>query len=268
MLEGNFNIFYFALAVFAIGLTIKNIRQIKNLKHEREFANTYSKVLRQDEDAYEAVTNYLNTETNEMFKNKAKVLLIYEKMTKGEDPSDIIEDVNFDTMFKEKGSFSSKLANRNSDIFVWLTLVFAKARSLSMFDVIDKLSKKIEVYDENLSNHLEYKMYKGVLSALAERNDEDLNFLTKMLDGDYAGMVYEQRLVGLYKRIAASFLVYMGEKIDEYFENDLHSFAETIVGKCLMTDLEIYDKYPPIVEKKDEIKEEVKEENKEDNKEA
>lgn len=250
----NFNVFYWALGVFAIGLTIKNFISLKGYKREKEFATTYSKVLRQDEDCYEAIQNYVEVEKIESLKNKAKVIFVYEKMVKGEDPIELVNTIDFKPLFYEKGRFNAKLANRNSDIFVWLALSFAKARSLSMFDVIDKLSEKVLTFDEVLKNQLEYQLFKGLVSAIAEKNDENSAFLTKLLAGDYAGMVYEQRLIGLYKRIAASYLVYMGDTIDESFDNDLRDFATTLVGKCLMTDLEIIDKYPPLEEEKEEEK--------------
>lgn len=262
----NFNVFYWALGVFAIGLTVKNFMSLKGYKREREFANTYSKVLRQDEDCYEAISNYVNVEKVDSLKNKGKVILAYEKMVKGEDPTELVNTIDFKPMFYEKGRFNAKLTNRNSDIFVWLALVFAKARSLSMFDVIDKLSEKVLTYDEVLGKHLEYKLFKGLVSAIAERNDEDSAFLTKLLDGDYAGMIYEQRLIGLYKRIAASYLVYMGDTVDESFNDDLRDFATTLVGKCLMTDLEIIDKYPPLeIKEEEKTEEETSEETKEEN---
>lgn len=255
----NFNVFYWALGVFAIGLTIKNVISIKNMNREREFANTYSKSLRQDEDAYEAISNYVEVEKLDYLKNKARFVLIYEKLAKGEDVTSVIDDINIDPLFKEKGSFKAKLANRNSDVFVWLALIVAKAKSLSMLEVIDKLQEKISAFDLYLKNQLEYRLFKGVVSAAKGLKDEDSEFLMKLINGDYAGMVYEKRLVGLYKRIAASYLVYTGETIDEYYDNDLHGFGETLVGKCLMNDLGILDKYPPLEENKEETEEKTEE---------
>lgn len=263
------NSFYWILGILALGLTIKNFFQLKNLKRERIFSNTYSAVLRQDEDCYDQIKNFVAEEKIEWLKNKARIILAYEMMVKGEDPLDVINEFDLEPLFKEKKTFKPKLANRNSDIFVWYALIFAKARSLSMFDVIDKLSEKMNVYDEFLTNQLEYREYKGICSALAERNDDDSAFLTRLLEGEYQGMVYEQRLIGLYKRIAACYLVFMGDTIDELSSEDLHAFAETLVGKRLMKDLEIYDKYPPIEvkeeteEKTEEVKEETTEETKE-----
>jgi len=42
--------------------------------------------------------------------------------------------------------------------------------------------------------------------------------------------------------------------MEDYYRNDLHSFAATQIGSVYMKDLEIYDKYPPI-EKKEENQE-------------
>lgn len=253
----NFNIFFWILGVFAIGLTIKNVQNIKGYNREREYANTYSKVLRQDEDSYDAIQNFVDVEKDQNLKNKAKVILIYEKMVNGENPVDLAKEVNYIPMFRDKTKFSPKLANRNSDVFVWLCIVFAKAKSLSMLDVIDALTANLKVFDTDLENHLEYQLTKAAEAALLNKNEDDVAFLSRLLDGDYSGMVYEQRLIGLYKRLAASFLAYLNKPVDEFFEADLHNFAETLVGKCLMADLGIIERYPPI--KEEENKEETEE---------
>lgn len=254
-MDTSINAFYWILGILAIFLTIRNFSQLKGYKREKIFSDVYSAVLRQDENCYELIKNYVEEEKLGYLKNKAKIILAYQMMINKEDPVKVIEEIDLDPLFIDKHRFSPRLANRNSDIFVWYSLILARARSLSMFDVIEKLTEKMKAYDEHLINHLEYREYKGICSALAERNDEDFVFLTKLLEGDYQGMVYEQRLIGLYKRIAACYLVYMGEIVDEYNQQDLHAFADTLVGKNIMKDLDIYDKYPPIEQKQEEVKE-------------
>lgn len=274
---GNFNIFYIALIIFAIALTVKNIIEMKKIKREQAFVQVYTKVLKQEEGAKDSLLNYIATEQLDYLVQKAKILLIYQLMIENEEPVDVVEQINFEPLFYSKGKYDAKLAEKNSDVFVWLSMLYAKARMLSMFDVIDKLSEKLTKYDENLSNQLEYKLYKGVCSCIQEKNDENSKFLSDLLEGEYEGLVYERKLIGLYKRIAATYLVFLGDTVDEYFENDLHSFAETLVGKCIMKDLEIYDKYPPIEKTEEEQKveeasqeenvKELEEENKEEPKE-
>ena len=245
----NFNIFYWLLAVIAIGITINNFMKVKTFKREREFVNVYSKVLNESEDAYDAVIKYVNEEKEAYLKNKARVIEVYEKLLKNEDVEELIQEIDFEPLFKVKGRFDAKHANRNGDIFVWLALVFAKANKLKKTEVINKLYEKLVPYDELLNNSLEYKLCKAYTAALLNKEGEDYDFLKKLLDGDYAGMVYEQRLIGLYKRIAASYLVFKDEKIDEYFDNDLRDFGTHLVGKALLTDLNLMDKYPaPVVE--------------------
>lgn len=272
----NFNILYVLLIALVIGLTIRNVLQVKKIKNEGAFVKVYTKVLKRDFDAYDTVKHYIEEETNEALKNKARVLLVYEMMLNDEDPTNVVETINFESLFTIKGIYNAKLANNNADVFIWLALVFAKARNLSMFDVIEKLTEKVETYGEHLDNQLEYHMFRGICSAIAERNDEDSAFLNKLHDGDYVDMTYEQKLIGLYKRIASCYLIYLGDTIDEYYENDLHKFASTSVGRCLMNDLEIIDRYPPIADDEEnanipteEIKEveEAKEEEQEEPKE-
>lgn len=248
----NFNIFYWLLAVVAIGITISNFMKMKTFKREREFVNVYSKVLNDTDDSYDAVINYVNEEKELHLKNKGKVIETYVKLKRNEDVTDVIDSMNFESLFKVKGRYDAKHANRNGDVFVWLALVFAKANNQKKTDIIEKIYEKFLPYDELLSNSLEYKLFKGYTAALLNKGGEDYDFLKKLLDGDYAGMVYEQRLIGLYKRIASSYLVFKGEKIDEYFDNDLRDFGTHLLGRALLTDLKLMDKYPALEEPKED----------------
>ena len=251
----NFNIFYWMLAVIAIGITISNFMKMKTFKREREFVNVYSKSLNDTDDAYDAIANYVKEEKEDFLKNKGRVIEIYERLKRNEEVDDIIDQLNFEPLFKVKGRFDAKHANRNGDIFVWLALVFAKANKMNKISIIEKMYEKLLPYDELLSNQLEYKLCKGYTSVLLKKDEENQEFLKKLLDGDYAGMVYEKRLIGLYKRIASAYLVSKGEKIDEFFDNDIRDFATHLLGKALLTDLDLIKKYPPR-EKEEEVKEE------------
>ena len=244
----NFNLLYVVLIALVIALTVRNVLQVKNIKNEGAFVKVYTKVLKKEFNAYEEIQKYVADEKNEALKNKARVLLIYEMMLNDETPTKVIDDINFESLFTIKGIYNAKVANNNGDVFLWLALVFAKARNLSMFDVIEGLTKKVNIYEKHLTNQLEYHLFRGICSAINERNDEDAAFLKKLLDGDYVDMTYEQKLIGLYKRIAACYLVFLGDTVEEYFENDLHKFASTLIGGCLMNDLEIIKKYPPYVD--------------------
>ena len=261
----NFNMLYVLLIVIIIALTVRNVIQVKKIKNEGTFVNVYSKILKRDLNAYEEIKNYVAQEKDEALKNKARLLLIYEMMMNNEDPMDVAEETNLDALFTTKGIYNAKLANRNSDVFIWLALVFAKARNTSMFDVIGCLTNKINQYEKYFEKQLEYHLFRGICSAIAERNDVDSAFLGRLLNGDYVEMTYDQKLIGLYKRIAACYLVYLGDVVDEYFENDLHKFASTSIGRCLMSDLEIIDKYPPMND--DEVAGNIKTVNDEDGKE-
>lgn len=263
---GNFNIFYWLLAVIAIGITISNFMKMKTFKREREFVNVYSKVLNDTDDSYDAVINYVNEEKELHLKNKGKVIETYVKLKRNEDVTNVIDSMNFESLFKVKGRYDAKHTNRNGDVFVWLALVFAKAYSQKKTDIIEKIYEKFLPYEELLSNNLEYKLFKGYTAALLNKDGEDYDFLKKLLDGDYAGMVYEQRLIGLYKRIASSYLVFKGEKIDEYFDNDLREFGTHLLGRALLTDLGLIDKYPAPEQAKEDNAEVEKEESKEEKK--
>lgn len=257
MTEANFNIFLWILGIFALGITINNFRNLKNLNRERLFQQIYVAVLKQDEGSTDTINNYVAEEKLGYLKNKAMVLQIYQMLVNGEDASQVIEDVNYNPIFKEGGKFVPKKANRNSDIFIWLLMVFAKAKQVNKEEVVEKLYKKMEGFEDYFENQVEYQLYKQGTALLNGKDGEEIKFLFDLINGDYSGMVYEKKLIGLYKRFASCLLAYKEKEFDEFFKNDLHSFATTLVGRVFMQDLGIYEKYPPIEE--EEIKEEVKE---------
>ena len=260
-MEININIIYWVLGVFALAITINNFRNLKNLNRERTFQQIYVDVLKQEEGSTETINNYVAEEKLGYLKNKAMVLQMYQMLINGEDVDKEIEEINFNPIFKDKNKFVPKQANRNSDIFIWLLILYAKAKQINKEEIIDKLVKKMELFDEYFENQLEYQLYKAGTALLKDKDGEDIQFLYDLINGEYAGMVYEKRLIGLYKRFASCLLAYKDKEFDEFFKQDLHSFANTLVGKVFMQDLGIYDKYPPIEEEPqlEEPKEEVAE---------
>ena len=263
------NYIYYLLLALVIFMTVKNFIQLKRLSKEKKFTVSYAKVLRGDEDALDTMKAYLENEKNLDYKNEALLVEAYQEMVEGKDPYKAIDDIDFGAILTDQKGFSQKKLEAHSDLFVWLNLVCAKARNLSMIDIIETLYDKVTKYDEYLNNRLEYLEFKSICESLLEKKGDELAYLKKILDGDYAGVSHDKRLIGLYKRIASCFLTYAGETIDEFFENDLHTFAETAVGRHLLESLELFEKYKPDEETVEEPKEEnlEVEENKEEVKE-
>ena len=99
-----------------------------------------------------------------------------------------------------------------------------------------------------LEVRVEFQLAKAICNALREKEDAGVGFLTSLLEGSYTQYAYEKNMIGLYKRFSASTLAYSGEPMEEYYKNDLHSFAATLIGKNYLKELDILDKYPPLEE--------------------
>ena len=154
--------------------------------------------------------------------------------------------LNLKEIFYTNGKFNPGKLSMNSDVFIWLYMDMAKARQLSRFDVMNSLIKKLDEVPE-LQNRVEYLLAKAIYNALNENEDGGVEFLNGLLQGNYTELGYDKGLIGLYKRFASSTLAYINEPIDEYYKEDLHAFANTLIGSNYMRDLEIYDKFPPVV---------------------
>lgn len=258
-MEGS-NLFTYVIFALIILFTVKNFIQLKRLTHERKFTESYAKVLKDEEGALDAVLAYIETEKSIDYKNEAYLVEAYQEMKMGMDPYKAIDSVDIGAIISGKNGYSDTMMNNHSDLFVWLDLIIAEARNKSMIDIIETLYTKVTAFEEHLNNRLEYVEFKACVDILLEKKGEEREFLKKILDGDYAGMSHDKRLIGLYKRIASSYLAYAGETFDEFFEEDLHSFATSSVGKHLMESLDILSKYPPKVEEPvEEPKEETEE---------
>ena len=245
-------------------IAYRNFDLIKRYRHNKEYIECYKEMLSGNEGAYEHVCRYVEEETSEEFKNKGRILKLYQEMDKELDCKDTLEKLDFKPIFYKKGKYSRQQLSINADVFVWLYLDMARARRLSKFDVLNTVYDKIQEIPE-LERRVEYQTAVAIYNALCEKEDAGVAFLTSLLDGGFATYEYDKNLIGLFKRFGSATLAYSGEPMEDYYRNDLHNFAGTQIGSVYMKDLEIYDKYPPLEKKEDNQEKEVKEEeNKED----
>ena len=262
-------IFFAAMFCLLVYVMYRNVTLIARYRHNKEYIECYKELLAESDTAYDRICSYIENEKEAEFQNKGRILKLYEQMLRGEDTSDTMNDLDLKAVFFRKGKYSRAMAATNTDVFVWLYLDMAKARRLSKFDVLDALKEKFDAISE-MENRVEYQLLKAIYNALCEKEDAGVEVLSSMLDGGFAKCEYEKNLIGLFKRFASSTLAYSGEPMEDYYKEDLHSFAGTQIGKTYMRDLEILEKYPPRTpkeEEKEEIKEEVsQEETKEEDK--
>lgn len=237
-------LFFAAMFCLLAYVMYRNVTLISRYRHNKEYIECYQDMLAENENAYDRISRYIENEKSEEFKNKGRILKLFEQMKRNEDCQETLAQLDLKEIFYRKGKYSRAQVMMNTDVFVWLYLDMAKARKLSKFDVLDALHEKFEAMPE-MEMRVEYQLIKAIYNALCEKEDAGVEMLSSLLDGSFVKYEYEKNLIGLFKRFASSTLAYSGEPMEDYYKEDLHSFAGTAIGKTYMKDLEIYDKYPP-----------------------
>ena len=244
-------LFFVAMFCLLAYVMYRNIVLIGRYRHNKEYIDCYKEMLAGNEGAYDRTCRYIENEKSAEYKNKGLVLKLYQQLDRQEDAVATAQAIDLKEIFHRKKSYSKQQMAMNNDIFIWLYMDLAKARKLSKFDVLNTLYEKVLELDQ-LENRVEYRLAKAIYNALCEKEDAGVQFLSSMLDGGYAGLEYEKNLIGLYKRFASSTLAYSGEPMEDYYKEDLHSFAATAIGRSYLNDLEIYEKYLPKTARTDE----------------
>ena len=224
-------------------MLFNNIRKMKTMKKDEKYINAYTAVLRKEENAAENLELYLAEETNPDLRSKGLLVKVYTDMLADRNPSETIDSIGFNDIFLADGNYVPEKINRNSDSFVWLLLNLSQARSKSMIDIMDKLYEKVTAYEDTLGKHVEYLVFKAAYNCLLEKDVKGIEFLNKLLAGEYGDYQYDKQLVGVFKKVAAALLVYSGEPIEKEDEDLLYDFALTQVGSRFLSDLELIDRY-------------------------
>lgn len=243
-------LFIFILAMIAY-ITYKNISLISRYRFNKKYINIYKDALNNTENCLENVDKFISNCKDLEFKNKGKILKLYVELDKGLDYLDTLESIDLKAIYYKNDKISFSNVNLNSDSFIFIMMAMARAKRVNKKDVVEKLSGKIEELTE-LNNNIEYLETIALKNALLEKEDKGNGLFNSLLDGTYTEHKYEKNLIGLYKRFASSTLVYNKQAIDEYFDGDLKSFSSTLIGRCYMKDLGIYDKYIQTEDKQEE----------------
>lgn len=230
------------IGVFAF-VTFKNFKLFKRYGRNKKYIDCYNSFIVNEEGAYEKTLEMVGKEDNIEYKNKTRMFEILMELDKGINGS-AVDNLDLTEVFSTDGKIDlkDKLA-WNSDTFIWVIFAIAKAKKYGFNDVADKLIKKFDVFEGGLDGRIEYQLILAVNKALNGTDDKGIPFLRKLVDGDYSEYSYDKNFIGVYKRIASSTLAFLGEPLDEYYENDLHEFANMRMGKMYMDALGIYDKY-------------------------
>lgn len=254
------------LFVIMIGLLIfismKNISVIKRYKQNKSYIECYQNVLHGNENADQALDDYIEKEKSIEFINKAKIIKLYSLVRSGSEYENTLNEINLKDIFYRKDKVDIQLTKLNSDAFIFIMLVMVKAYEVNNIEVIDKLVEKLNETSE-LQEQLEYQEILAFANALTKKEDNGSKIMHSLLDGTYTEYRYEKNMIGLYKRVASTTLAFNNEEFDEYFKQDLHKFAQNFIGEIFLKGLGLYETYKPeeVEETKEEVVEEIKEEN-------
>ena len=250
-------IFLVILIVLTISMFSKNFKKAGQYRKDKTYIDIYTKILKNEEGAYDELVSYLGTETDACLKAKSNLIKIYVDLDKHpENVDNDIDEIDFmHDIFFDGENFVKEKIILNSEVFIWLILILSKARTNTMIDAMNHINDKVSAYDEEMKDYVEYEVYKSAYLSLLEKNLDGIKFLKTLLSGEYQEYKYDKNLIGIYKKIAASLLAYMAEPLDEGDDDLIKEFAETLIGSRFTKDLEIYDRFHV-----EEVKEESSEE--------
>lgn len=252
----------YLLFVVLLLMFTRTFKQAKSLGNGKGYMDAYTKILNGDLDSEENLDKYIESEKKAYLISQAYLLKAYLNVESENDPKQYLDKVDMNAIFNdEKNRFDKKKVLSNVSFFLWVNFFVVRCIKNNRLDLVDYLNDSLKVHEENLDSFLEYRLYKGLYAGVKGNKNDDYNFLNQLIDGEYPTLNYEKRYIGLYKREAALFLVYFDQTIDEFWDNDIHAFVDTIVGKRLSSDLDLYLKYH-IEEKQEAIPSDEEEEDK------
>ena len=242
-------IFLVILIALTISMFSKNFKKAGQYRKDKTYIDIYTKILKEEEGAYDELVSYLGSETDACLKAKSTLIKTYVDLDKHPENVDSdIDEIDFmHSIFFDCENFSKEKIILNSEVFIWLILILSKSRANTMIDVMNHINDKVSAYDEEMKDYVEYEVYKSAYLSLLEKNLDGIKFLKTLLSGEYQEYKYDKNLIGIYKKIAASLLAYMAEPLDEGDDDLIKEFTETLIGSRFTKDLEIYDRFAPEV---------------------
>ena len=228
------------ILVFVVIIVLcKDFFLIRDLIISKKYKKIYAVVLKQNEGAAGVVKDYMEEEKNPYLKAKANLLLMHLNLLDNVDDVDVINNIDFETIFLDKGKYKKNFVNLNSDMMIWTLASMSRLKKQGHLDII---KEKMDKLDSTLSKHVEYNVFKAVY-ALLNGNEDESKFLYELVSGNYSGLTYDTQLIGVTKRIALAYIASLNKEINFEYTDELKTFAATMIGRNLLTDLEIYEIY-------------------------
>lgn len=216
----------------------------KRIKLNKNYVNTFNTIFKEDnENAYQDIARYVDEVDNIEFKNKGRIFKLFFELKEGYNYENTLTELDFKELFYEKDKVDNQKIGYNSDTFVWLVVLLAKAYKCEKMDVIDALMDKMQVHEEILKNRVEYQLCLSTAKSLKKEDDLGIEFLKKLIEGEYADYQYDTRLIGIYKKIATALLAFDSQELDDYEKNDVKLLCNSLVGTFILQDLGLFEEY-------------------------
>lgn len=233
------DIIVIGLVVVIVVFTFRNIVLIKDLVTSKGYKKIYNGVIKKEPDIINKIEEYLKKEKNKYLVSKTNILLMHQKLLNDEDVSEIIEKIDYSVIFLKNGKYNSHFVNLNSDMLIWTLCCLPRLKKANQLNLI---KEKVNVLSDKLSNHVEYKVFIGACAVL-ERNIEETKFLNDLVNGEYSGLSYDKYLIAVTKRIALAYIASLSKEKNIEYADELKILSESMLGRYLTTDLDIYELY-------------------------
>ena len=251
------SLLFISMLILILFIGFKNIGLIKRYRQNNAYIEAYKGVLSNTEDCHDTISNYIEKEKSNEFKNKARIIKLFCELNNDIEYENTLTDLDFKEIYFRKNEVDPNKVKMNSDSFIFAMLAIFKAYEKKDMYFIEALLAKLEEVNV-LLRRVEYSETVCIGLILGNKGD-DLTFLKALLEGNYTAYQYDKRMIGLYKRMASSMLAFLKQDFDEFFRNDLHSFSKTTIGEIVLKSLGIYETYKPIETSVEDKPEEVQE---------
>ena len=202
----------FLFNIILIGITAFMFYRIIMLWGRSKYNKKMLAILDQidDKDAFfKAADAFINEEKDAEYVQKVSVLRLWGDTfyERDEEFKAHLEELNIDTLLNPTGKKQTKGANEDSFFYLYVAipnrLHYRKRKDLRRL-LDEKLAPSAEanqdlllreIYDQNK------KFYDGT-------EDRGIEFMKKLMDGEYSGYAYSKQLIGLYKHCEELFVTF------------------------------------------------------------
>ena len=168
------------MLVLVMLMTYRNMKVMSRYRHNKDYITCYQEMLENNPDAYEHLLNYMNNESSEEYKNKARVFKIYYELDDDSYQNEL-SNLSFHDWYYTNEKMDKDKTSFNSDSIIWLILLMAKANQTNHLDVIQAINEKMNNEKDAIGNYVEYKLIENASKLFVEGKEADVKFLNDLV---------------------------------------------------------------------------------------